>query len=149
MSIVRAFETAFNRQDIDALLRCFTEEASYVDTFYGAHAGQAALRAMFARMFREGAGYRWRMDHVMESPAVATAEWTFAYTVTEAVPRSAGRSVRFRGMSIFELDGPRIASYREYFDLGMALLQLGFAPDSMAKVLGSRLAAGGGPEAAP
>jgi ketosteroid isomerase-like protein len=58
--------------------------------------------------------------------------------VTEAVPRSAGRKVSFRGMSLFVLDDGRIADYREYFDEGLALLQLGFAPESIAKVLRRR-----------
>jgi len=40
MSVVRGFETAFNRQDVDALLACFTERASYRDNFYREHAGK-------------------------------------------------------------------------------------------------------------
>ena len=139
MSIVREFEAAFNHQDVDALLACFTPGATYVDTFFGAHTGIAALRAMFARMFREGRDYSWRMDTVVETAAAAAAEWTFGYVVTEAVPRSAGRRVRFRGMSMFELERGRIAAYREHFDEGLALLQLGFKPDSIAKVLGRKL----------
>jgi steroid delta-isomerase-like uncharacterized protein len=139
VSIVREFEAAFNRQDPTALLACFTEGATYDDTFYGAHTGRAALRAMFARMFREGKDYRWTMDLVVESPARAAAEWTFGYVVTDAVPRSAGRAIRFRGMSVFELEGGKIAAYREYFDAGIALLQLGFAPESLARVLRRRL----------
>jgi len=47
--------------------------------------------------------------------------------------------VRFRGMSLFELAGGRILAYREQFDVGTALLQLGFAPESIAKVLRVRL----------
>jgi limonene-1,2-epoxide hydrolase len=58
--------------------------------------------------------------------------------VTEAIPRSAGRPISFRGMSLFELDGGRIAHYREYFDMGAALLQLGFAPEPLARVLRRR-----------
>jgi steroid delta-isomerase-like uncharacterized protein len=139
VSIVREFERAFNHQDLDGLAACFTFTATYRDTFYGEHAGTAALRAMFARMFREGRDYAWAMDAVVESPARAAAEWTFSYVVTEAVPRSAGRKIRFRGMSLFELEGGRIAAYREYFDTGAALLQLGFAPESLAKVLARRL----------
>jgi len=38
-------------------------------------------------------------------------------------------------MSLFELEGGKIAAYREYFDTGAALLQLGFKADSIAKVL--------------
>jgi steroid delta-isomerase-like uncharacterized protein len=135
MSVVRAFEGAFNAGDIAALLRCFTDDATYVDTFYGSHTGQGRLRAMFERMFREGRGYQWTMTRVVESGALAAAEWSFSYTVTDAVPRSAGRLVRFPGMSVFELERGRIASYREYFDMGGALLQLGFTAESMAKVL--------------
>ena len=135
MSVVQRFATAFNRQDVDGLLGCFTPTATYRDTFYGAHGGHPALRAMFERMFREGKDYRWTMDAVVESPTRAAAEWTFGYVVTEAVPRSAGRRIGFRGMSLFELQGDRINAYREYFDKGAALLQLGFAPESIAKVL--------------
>lgn len=135
MSIVQSFATAFNRSDVDALLACFTDDASYHDNFYGEHRGQAALRAMFERMFREGRDYRWDMETVVETGERAAAEWSFGYAVTDAVPRSVGRKVRFRGMSVFELRRGRIAAYREYFDTGAALLQLGFAPESLVKVL--------------
>ncbi len=90
-------------------------------------------------MFREGREYRWTMETVVEDPRHAAAEWSFGYVATEAVPRSAGRRVRFQGMSLFVLEAGRIATYREYFDEGVALLQLGFAPESLAKVLRRRL----------
>jgi steroid delta-isomerase-like uncharacterized protein len=139
MSIVHEFEQAFNKRDVDALLACFTAGATYTDNFFGGHTGTASLRAMFERMFREGRDYSWAMDAIVETPARAAAEWTFSYVATEALPRSAGKRVRFRGMSFFDLEGGRIAAYRECFDLGMACLQLGFAPDSIAKVLRARL----------
>jgi len=139
MSIVRDFEKAFNRQDVSALLACFTTDGSYVDTFFGPHAGQAALRGMFQRMFHEGRDYAWVMDVVVETPAAAAAVWTFGYAVSDAIPRRAGRRVAFRGMSLFELEGGKIARYREYFNEGVALLQLGFKPESIAKVLSRKL----------
>lgn len=135
MSIVHDFAAAFNRRDVEALLACFTADATYVDRFYGPHSGQPALRRMFERMFHEGRDYRWSMDLVVDGNQRAAAEWTFGYVVTDAVPRSAGRQVRFRGMSVFELEGGKVAAYREYFDSGTALLQLGFAAESLAKVL--------------
>jgi steroid delta-isomerase-like uncharacterized protein len=139
MGVVHDFAKAFNGRAVDGLLACFTERASYTDNFYGEHVGRDHLRAMFERMFHEGRDYTWRMEAVVEAPALASAEWTFSYVVSDAVPRSAGRKVRFRGMSLFELEGGRIARYREYFDTGVALLQLGFAPEALAKVLGRRL----------
>jgi hypothetical protein len=71
------------------------------------------------------------------------AEWSFRYVVTDAIPRSTGRAIDFRGMSVFQLarDG-RIAAYREYFDSGPPLLRLGFAPEALAKVLRRKLDAG-------
>jgi ketosteroid isomerase-like protein len=90
-------------------------------------------------MFHEGRDYTWRMNVVVEDARDAAAEWVFDYVVTDAVPRSAGRKVSFRGMSLFVLEDGRIADYREYFDEGLALLQLGFTPDALAKVLRRRL----------
>jgi steroid delta-isomerase-like uncharacterized protein len=144
VNLVERFAEAFNRRDVDGLLGCFTEDATYRDLFYGPHAGQAALRGMFERMFREGRDYRWQMDTIVMDARRAAAEWTFSYTATAAVPRSEGRRVRFSGMSVFELgagelEGGRARAYREYADTGVALLQLGFAPESLAKVLARRL----------
>lgn len=139
VSIVEEFAAAFNRQDVDALLGCFTAGGTYRDALYGDHAGTTALRGMFARMFREGRDFAWTMDTIVETPLRAAAEWTFSYVVTEAVPRSAGRRIRLRGMSLLELEGGRIAAYREYVDTGVAMLQLGLAPESLAKVLARRL----------
>lgn len=139
MSVVRDFEKAFNRQDVDALVASFTPGATYTDTFFGPHTGTEALRAMFARMFHEGRQYSWVMDAVVESPSAAAAEWTFGYVVTEAIPRSAGRRIGFRGMSLFELESGKIRAYREYANLGLPLLQLGFSPEAMAKVIAKRL----------
>jgi steroid delta-isomerase-like uncharacterized protein len=142
--LVERFAEAFNRRDVDGLLACFTEDATYRDLFYGPHAGQVALRGMFERMFREGRDYHWQMDTIVMDVRRAAAEWTFSYTATAAVPRSEGRHVRFSGMSVFDLaggdlDGGRARAYREYADTGVALLQLGFAPESLAKVLSRRL----------
>jgi len=139
VNLVERFAEAFNRRDVDGLLACFTGDAIYHDLFYGPHAGQAALRGMFERMFREGRDYRWQMDAIVMDAHRAAAEWTFSYTATAAVPRSEGRRVRFSGMSIFDVEGGRIRAYREYADTGVALLQLGFAPESLAKVLSRRL----------
>ena len=154
MNLVERFAEAFNRGDVDGLLACFTEDATYGDLFYGPHTGHAALRGMFERMFREGREYRWQMNSVVMDAHRAAAEWTFSYTATAAVPRSEGRRVRFSGMSVFDLDGGdldggdldggdleggRIRAYREYADTGVALLQLGFAPESLAKILSRRL----------
>lgn len=135
MGIVQDFASAFNRNDADALVRLFTDHATYDDLFFGRHAGREGLRAMFARMFREGREYRWSMDAVVADERHAAAEWTFSYTVSDAIPRSAGRKVRFGGMSMFDLEGGKITAYREYADTGVAMLQIGLSPEAVGKVL--------------
>ena len=77
----------------------------------------------------------WTMDVVLESPQRAVAEWTFGFVVSDAIPRSAGRTLRFRGMSVFELEAGQICAYREYFDRGAQLVRLGLNPDALARVL--------------
>lgn len=139
MSIVDDFTAAFNRQDVAALVACFTPTASYTDNFYGEHRGTDELEAMFSRMFREGRNYVWRNDAVVESPERVATEWSFGYIVSDALPRSAGRRVQFRGMSLFELEGGRIRAYREYWDLGTACLQLGFSASAIEKVVRRKL----------
>ena len=139
MSIVADFTAAFNRQDVAGLVACFTPTASYVDNFYGEHRGTDELEAMFTRMFREGRNYVWRNDAVLESAGRVATEWSFGYIVSDAIPRSAGRRVQFRGMSLFEVDGGRIRAYREYWDLGTACLQLGFNAGAIEKVLRRKL----------
>ena len=135
MTVPEQFATAFNRRDVDALVALFTERATYHDLFYGEHAHQPGIRGMFERMFREGRDHVWTMDVVLESPQRAVAEWTFGFVVSNAIPRSAGRTLRFRGMSVFELEAGRICAYREYFDKGAQLVRLGLNPDALARVL--------------
>src|SRR4030095_7073206 len=100
---------------------------------WGGHGGRDQRRRMFERMCREGRDYRWSMETVVETDVGAGAEWTFAYTVSDAIPRSAGRPVRFRGMSVFEKRDGKIAAERESFDLGAALPQVSLSPEAMAK----------------
>ena len=142
MSVVHDFARAFNRGDIGALLDCFNETATYDDIFYGRYAGPVGLRTLFERMFRDGTDYTWIFDVVLGNQRHAAVEWRFSYTVTQAVPRSAGRRIHLAGMSLFELQNGKIAAYREYVDTGLALLQLGFAPQSLAAALRRRLPPG-------
>ena len=75
----------------------------------------------------------------MEDARRAAGEWRFSYTVSDAIPRSAGKPVRFKGMSVFDLAGGKIAAYREYADTGVAFVQLGLAPEALAKVFRRRV----------
>ena len=135
MTIAQEFADAFSRHDVESLVGCFTDDATYDDLFYGRHRGHDELRKMFERMFTEGRDFTWAMDAVAEADGLEIAEWTFDFVVTDAILRSAGQHLHFRGVSVFELRNGRCCAYREYFDKGAALVQLGFAPDSLWRTL--------------
>lgn len=136
MAIVERFVEAFNRRDVDALLACFTEDATYADLLLGETAvGQDGLRRLFERMMRESGEVEWVIERVVASDEAEMAEWRFLLVISDAVPRSAGRTLSLRGMSVFELRDGRCRAYREYFDRGVGLVQLGFEPGPLHRVL--------------
>jgi steroid delta-isomerase-like uncharacterized protein len=141
MTVAHEFAEAFNGRDVDGLVGCFTGDASYHDLFYGHFQGHDGLRKLFDRVFAEGRDHLWSIDAVAEAADFVMAEWTFGFVVGDAVPRSAGRSLRFRGVSVFELADGRCHTYREYYDRGPILVELGFQPDSLWKTLARQASA--------
>jgi steroid delta-isomerase-like uncharacterized protein len=135
MTVAHRFAEAFNRRDLDGVIGCFTDDATYHDLFYGQFRGHDELRKLFDRMFTEGSDHVWTIDAAAEEPGLVMAEWTFDFVVSDAVPRSAGRRLHFRGVSVFDLQDDRCRAYREYFDKGAALVELGFRPDSLWRTL--------------
>lgn len=135
MAIFEKFSEAFNGQNVDGLMACFTDDATYDDLFYGRSTGSDELRALFGRMMEETAEVSWTADEVVATPSVEMVEWTFRLVVSEALPRSAGRTVSMRGVSVFELQDGLCRAYREYFDRGVAYIQLGLEPAALHHVL--------------
>ena len=136
MPIVERYVEAFNQRDVEGMLACFTEDATYADLLLGeAAAGRDALRALFERMMSEGGEIEWTIDRVVTSDEVEMAEWRFRLVVSDAIPRSAGRTVSFPGVSVFQLRDGQCCAYREYFDRGVGLIQLGLEPAALHRVL--------------
>lgn len=136
--VANRFASAFNTRDVDQVLECFTVDAVYHDLFYGRFTGRAGLRRLFERMYSEGVHHRWTMTGVVENPDRTIGEWTFEFTVSDAVPQGAGRTLRFDGVSIFQTRSGRCHTYREYFDRGAALFALGIEPGAVARLLARR-----------
>ena len=79
-------------------------------------------------------GFRWQMLDPVCDGQTGYARWVFSYT--SVLPGAEGKRVVFEGMSRFELEGGLIRRYSEVFDRGVALAQLGFAPERLAKTVG-------------
>lgn len=132
--LLARFTSAVERGDGEGLADLFLPDGVYVDGFYGPSTGSPAIAAMLREHFHGVArDFRWQMLNPVCDGRIGYARWIFSYTST--MEASAGQRCVFEGMSRFELEGDLIRRYTESFDRGLALVQLGFAPDRLAKVL--------------
>jgi uncharacterized protein (TIGR02246 family) len=118
----------------------FTEDGVYHDCFYGDFQGREAIRAMIDEHFhRDGENFTWEMTEALRQGDLGYARYRFGYT--SRIEGSAGRRVVFEGMSRLRFQGDQILRYDEIFDSGMAMAQLGFTPERMARFLERQTAA--------
>ena len=116
------------------LARLFSEDGVYHDGFYGAFRGRAAIAGMIDNHFRRDAeDFVWRMVEPARQGDIGYARYMFGYT--SKMTGAEGKRVVFEGISQFRFDGDLIAEYRELFDQGLAMVQLGFAPERIVKRL--------------
>ncbi|OGB00349.1 MAG: hypothetical protein A3E25_11355 [Burkholderiales bacterium RIFCSPHIGHO2_12_FULL_69_20] len=134
-ALLQRFTAAAEAGDGDALAACFTPDGVYHDYIYGDHRGRADIAHMLRDLFHRDAGpdYRWEMFD-----AVCNGDLGYAWSLssfTSQVPEFAGKAVVIDGMSRFELRDGLISDYRESVNGGVAMAQLGVAPERIAKVL--------------
>jgi steroid delta-isomerase-like uncharacterized protein len=111
--LVTRFLDAWNSQDVERVLHCYTDDVRYRDpNTRGEVVGRDALRRYLTRLFAE-----WRMNWQSRE--------TFAFTGTDgaaflwrATLRRAGsdRTFEVEGMDLAVLDGDRVARNEVYFD---------------------------------
>jgi ketosteroid isomerase-like protein len=111
----------------------FTEDAVYYDYIYGAHKGRADIAHMLQDLFhRDAADYRWEMfDSVFDGNCGYALSLS---SFTSKIPQFGGQRVVIDGISRFIVRDGLIAEYRESVNGGVAMAQLGVAPDRMTKV---------------
>jgi hypothetical protein len=120
--------------DGKAFAACFTEDGVYRDYIYGDHSGRVDIAHMLEALFhRDATDYRWQFFDPICDGQLGYA-WSLS-TFTSKVPEFAGKRVVIDGMSRFELSGGLIRDYRESVNGGVAMAQLGVAPERMAKVM--------------
>jgi hypothetical protein len=127
------FAAAVVANDGAGLAALFTVDGIYDDGFFGPHRGRAAITAMLQRFHDTGRDYRWDFLDPVSDGRTGYARFRFGYV--SRLPECDGRAVAFDGMSQFRLDGGAIAQYREVFDRGVALVQLGFPAGRICRVL--------------
>jgi ketosteroid isomerase-like protein len=127
------FTTAVEAGDGTRLAGLSTEDGVYHDTFYGEFQGRAAIKDMLEKRFwGDAKAFKWETYDAACVGELGYCSWNFSYT--SAQQGSAGRRVVAEGMSRFRLRAGLIAHYSEKLDSGMALVQLDFAPERLAKL---------------
>ncbi len=131
-AVLDRFTAAVEAGDGTALAALFTLDGVYNDRFYGAKTGREAIARMLEEEFWGHArDFRWRMFEPVCDGGVGYARYVFSYVST--LPGAEGRPVVFDGFSQFTFAADLIACYREQFNTGMAMAQLGFPPERIAK----------------
>ncbi len=132
-TLLPGFAAAVEAGDGRGLAACFTEDGIYHDTFYGGFEGRAAIADMLEnRFWRDAEDFRWRFADVCETGGVGYASWLFGYR--SRLEGAEGRRVVVEGMSRFRLRDGLIARYDELLDIAVALGQLDFAPERVARI---------------
>jgi ketosteroid isomerase-like protein len=133
-ALLKAFTGAVERRDGKAFAALFTPDGVYHDVFYGAFQGQQKIAEMIDDWFhRTARDFRWEMFRPVSDGKMLYAYYTFSYVST--LPEAKGRRVGFDGVSIMQLKDGKIAEYREVANAGLGLLEIGFAPERVAKIL--------------
>src|SRR5690242_12755646 len=133
-AMLKEFCGAVERRDGKAFAALFTEDGVYHDVFYGAFKGRARIAEMIDDWFhRTARDFRWDMFRPVSDGKTLYAYYTFSYVST--LPEAKGRRVGFDGVSIMTLRDGEIAEYREVANSSIGLLEIGFAPERVAKIL--------------
>ena len=134
-ALLKEFTTAVERRDGKAFADLFTEDGVYHDVFYGAFKGREKIAEMIDDWFhRTARDFRWEMFRPVSDGTMLYAYYTFSYVST--LPEAKGKRVGFDGVSIMRLSHGKIAEYREVANSAIGLLDIGFAPERVAKILG-------------
>ena len=131
--LLDAFTHAAESGDGESFASHFTSDAIYYDYIYGPHTGRADIAHMMQSLFhRDAADYRWEMLDPVFDGTMGYA-WSLS-SFTSTIPQFAGKTVVIDGMSRFIVRDGLIAEYRESVNGGVAMRQLGVAPEKMGRV---------------
>ena len=133
-SLLASFCSAVERRDGKGFASLFAEDGVYHDVFYGAFRGREKIAAMVDEVFHKTArDFRWEMFRPVSDGERLYAYYTFSYV--SLLPEAEGKRVGFEGVSMMALKDGKIAEYREVANAGPGFVDMGFAPERIAKIL--------------
>ncbi|MBS0541980.1 MAG: nuclear transport factor 2 family protein, partial [Proteobacteria bacterium] len=138
-ALLKQFTSAVERHDGKALAALFAEDGVYHDAFYGPFQGRTKIAELIDVWFyRTAKDFRWDMFRPVSDGKTLYAYYTFSYV--SILPAANGKRVGFDGVSMMQLRDGLIAEYREVAHAAPALLDIGFVPERVAKIVGKEAA---------
>jgi ketosteroid isomerase-like protein len=139
-TMLRKFCDAVEQHNGAAFAALFTEDGVYHDVFYGAFAGRTKIAAMIDDWFyRTAEDFRWDMHDPVSNGQTLYARYTFSYR--SKLPEANNARVMFEGVAIMTLRDGLIAEYHEVANTAPSFVDMNFAPERIAKIVGKQGAA--------
>ena len=133
-ALIERMAQAICRGDGTAAAACFVPDGIYHDGFYGEFRGREAIRDMVENRFHANArDFCWTLSDALSDGSLGYARYDFSYT--SKIAGSVGKRVFFPGIAQIRLKDGLISRYGEVFDRGLALAQMNFPPERIAKSL--------------
>jgi uncharacterized protein (TIGR02246 family) len=139
-AMLRTFCDAVEKHDGAAFAALFTEDGVYHDVFYGAFAGRTRIAQMIDDVFyRTAEDFRWDMHDPVSDGRTLYARYTFSYR--SKLREAKGGRAMFEGVAVMTLRDGLIAGYHEVANTATAFVDMNFAPERIAMILGKQGAA--------
>jgi ketosteroid isomerase-like protein len=111
LAVVNAFNAAFNRHDVDAIMALMTDDCVFENTRPAPdgtrYEGQAAVRAFWEQFFARSPQARFEFEDMFAAGNRCVVSWTYFWVKNE-VPG------RVRGVDLFRLRDGKIAEKLSY-----------------------------------
>jgi limonene-1,2-epoxide hydrolase len=117
IELVRRFCDEWGGGDLDAIVAYFTDDATYHNIPVDPVTGKDAIKATIA-------GFTAGVDKIEFRVHNIAAEGNFVLTERTDVFVTPDKTIELPVMGTFEVDGDRIAAWRDYFDLNQFMSQL-------------------------
>jgi len=125
--IVDQFFAAWNSHDPDKVVASFTEDIVYEDVAAGhISRGRAEVRKWVEGAFADIEDFK--MEAVSSSFQNGRGVMEWVWSGTDKGLLKTGKTFSVRGVSIFEVRRGKISRYKEYYDFGTVMRQVGLLP---------------------
>lgn len=132
--LLAEFSAAVAAGDGGRFARCFAGDAEYHDVFYGTFRGRDAIADMLENRFhRDGGNYEWQMIEPVSDGRTGYARFLFSFD--SKLEQVRGRRILMEGCGHFNLRDGLIVRYEDIVKTGEVLVQLGFPPERLHRVM--------------